>query len=104
MKLEEAITLYVQRKHAAGMSFTKGYKTYQALLRTVGNLPLSQINVNHVLQFLEHSHTSTGAFRRAHSLLRYFFEYCVAHGAIAGVPMPANLPARRSDFLAHIYT
>ena len=52
MTLEEGINLYVQRKQATGMSFAKGCKLFRAFLRTVGNLPLSQINVHHVLQFL----------------------------------------------------
>jgi len=72
MTLENAISLYVQRKQAMGMSFAKGGQTYRAFLRTVGNLSLTQINVDHVVNFLNRFQTS-GAFRKRHSLLRHFF-------------------------------
>lgn len=104
MTLEEGIKLYVQRKQATSMSFARGYKTYRAFLRTVGNLSLSQVNVYHVSQFLNRPQTSAVAFRRKHSLLRHFFDYWAAHGAIAELSMPANRPAQRSNFLPYIYT
>jgi integrase/recombinase XerD len=102
--LEERINLYVQRRQAAGISFAGGDKIYRAFLRSVGNLSLSRIGVHHVLEFLNRPQTSTAAFRRRHSLLRHFFEYWAAHGAMAELPMPANRPARRSNFLPYIYT
>lgn len=104
MTLEEGINLYVQRKQATGMSFAKGYITYRAFLRTVGNLSLCQIKVHHVSQFLNRSQSSAAAFRRRHSLLRHFFDYWAAHGAITGLQMPANRPAQQSNFLPYIYT
>lgn len=104
MTLEEGISVYVQRKQAIGMSFTKGYATYRAFLRSVGNLAMNQIRVHHISKFLDRPQTSVAAFRRRHSLLRRFFEYWAAHGAIAEVPMPVNRPAQRSYFLPYIYT
>lgn len=104
MTLEEGISVYVQQKQAFGMSFAKGYTTYRAFVRTVGNLAINQITVHHVSEFLDRPHTSVTAFRRKHSLLRRFFEYWVAHGAIAQVPMPYNRPVERSYFLPYIYT
>ena len=104
MTLEEGINLYVQRKRATGMSFAKGYSTFRAFLRTVGNLPFSQIKVHHVLQFLNRPQTSAAAFRRKHSLLRHFFDYWAAHGAITTLPMPGNRPPQRSNFLPYIFT
>ena len=103
MTLEEGINLYIQRKRAEGMSFAKGYKTYRGFLKTVGNMPISQINLHHVSQFLS-PHASTAAFRRKHSLLRRFFDYWDAHGEIVTLPMPPNRPAQRSNFLPYIYT
>lgn len=104
MNLEVAIDLYVQRKQATGLSFTTAHKTYRSFLRTVGNLPLSEIDVDHVLRFLNPSETSLSSFRKKHSLIRHFLEYWSAHGMIAGVPVPANLPRRRPHFLPYIYT
>lgn len=104
MTLEEGINLYVQRKQSTGMSYSKGETTYRAFLRTVGNLPLSKVNANHVSQFLSLSQNSARAFRRKHSLLRRFFEYWAAHGAISGLQMPANRPARPSNFLPYIFS
>ena len=86
------------------MSFSKGHITFRAFSRTVGNLPLCQIKVHHVLQFLNRPQTSAAAFRRKHSLLRHFFEYWAAHGEIAALPMPANRPPQRSNFLPYIFT
>ena len=103
MTLENAIKVYVQRKQAMGMSFAKGCQTYRAFLGAVGNLSLTQINVDHVFNFLSRFQTS-GAFRKRHSLLRHFFDYWALHGEIAGMLMPANRPAQRSTFLPYIYT
>jgi len=104
MNLEEGIALYVQRKRAAGLSFTTANRTYRAFLRLVGDLSLSHISVHHVLQFLDCPDTSIVAFRRRHSLLQHFFQYWVAHGAMATLPMPQNRPPLRSHFLPYIYT
>jgi|HubBroStandDraft_6_1064221.scaffolds.fasta_scaffold84214_2 site-specific recombinase XerD len=104
MTLEEGIRIYVQRKQAIGVSFAKGYMTYRAFSRAVGNLAISQITVHHVSEFLDRPQTSGAAFRRRHSLLRRFFEYWAAHGVIADLPMPPNRPAQCSHFLPYIYT
>ena len=104
MTLEEGICVYVRRKQSTGLSFETGHKTYRAFLRGVGNLPISEITIHHVLQFLERPHSSVTTFRRRHSLLRKFFEYWAAHGAIAELPMPTNRPAQRSHFLPYIFS
>jgi site-specific recombinase XerD len=104
MTLEEGIDVYVQRKRSTGTSFTTGYKIFRAFLSSVGNLPFSQISIHHVLRFLNQSQTSVAAFRRRHSLLQHFFEYWAARGAIAVLPMPANLPPKRSYFLPYIFS
>lgn len=104
MRLEQGTNLYVERRQASGISFATGYKTYRAFCRRVGNLTLSEINVHHVLQFLDRPATSATAFRRRHSLLRRFFEYWAARGEVIGLPMPPNRPPQRSNFLPYIYT
>jgi site-specific recombinase XerD len=104
MKLEDGINLYVRQKQATGMSFATGHKIYRSFLNTVGNLSLSQIKVDHISRFLNGHQISAKAFRRKHSLLRRFFDYWAAHGAMAWLSMPANRPAQRSNFLPYIYT
>lgn len=104
MTLEEAINSYLQVVRAKGLLYVKASETYHAFLRTVGNLPLSEINTNRVLQFLNQPQASPAAFRRKHSLLRRFFDYWTARGAMAGVLMPFNRPGQRSTFLPYIYT
>ena len=104
MRLEQGTNLYVEQIQASGIPFATGYKTYLAFCRIVGNLTLSEINVRHVLQFLDRPATSAAAFRRRHSLLRRFFEYWAARGEMAGMPMPPNRPPQRSSFLPYIYT
>lgn len=104
MTLEEGINLYVLRKQASGISFSKGRQTYTAFLKAVGNLSLSEIKVHHVWQFLNHSQVSTSTFRNKHSLLRRFFDYWATHGEIEWLAMPANRPAERAHFSPYIYT
>lgn len=104
MTLEEGISAYVQRKQSVGMSYAKALRTYRAFLTAVGNLDIRQITIHHISEFLDRAQTSVAAFRRKHSLLRRFFEYWAAHGAIAPLPMPLNRPAQRSNFLPYIYT
>jgi integrase/recombinase XerD len=104
MRLEEGIRIYVEQRQSTGIYFSKGCKTYEAFLRSAGNLPISRIQVQHVSQFLDQPQISSLAFRRTHSLLRHFFEYWSAHGAIAEVPLPPNLPRRLSTFIPYIYS
>ena len=104
MRLEQGTNLYVERKQASGISFATGYKIYRAFCRKVGNLTLSEINVHHVLQFLDRPATSAWTFRRRHSLLRRFFEYWAARGEMTDLTMPPNRPPQRSSFLPYIYT
>lgn len=96
--------MYVHQRQAAGIGFTKGSKTYLSFLRRTGNLPLRQINIEHVVQFLTRYQGSVAAFRRVHSLLNHFFEYWAANGEIAAQVMPASQPPQRSRFLAYIFS
>lgn len=104
MTLAEAIRIYVQRKRSTGMLFATGERTYRSFLRAVGKHHLSQIDVLDVSKFLGSPQLSTSGFRRRHSLLRHFFEYWAAHGAMAALPMPAVRPAQRSSFLPYIFS
>ena len=104
MTLEEAIHIYVRRKQASGLSFESALKKYKCFLRTVGNLPLREISAYHVLQFLNRRQGSASAFRAEHSVLRHFFDYWAARGAVAEFTMPINLPWKRSKFIPYIFT
>lgn len=53
---------------------------------------------------LNRPQTSTGAFRRSHSLLRHFFEYWAARDEMARLCMPSNRSTRRSRFFPFIYS
>jgi site-specific recombinase XerD len=104
MKLSEGIRIYVEQRQSTGISFAKGSKTYEAFLRDAGNLPIGEVQVQHVAQFLDQPHSSSMAIRRKYSLLRHFFEYWSAHGLIGEAPMPPNQSRKRSTFLPYIYT
>jgi len=104
MRLEQAINHYTERRQAEGISFARGCRTYRAFGRTVGDLTLNDIQVHHVLQFLGRPAISATAFRREHGLLRHFFEYWAAYGAMASLHMPPNRSPRRSYFLPYIYS
>lgn len=104
MKLQEGIELYVQRKQAAGLLFASEHIVYRQFLRTVGNLPLSQLNLDHVSRFLSDPHTTPGSFRTKRGLLRHFFSYWSAQGLMARLAMPASRPVPRSNYLPYIFT
>lgn len=104
MTLEEGINLYVQRKQAVGLLFVAESTRYRAFLKTVGNLPLNELTVHHVLQFLSLPLTTPRSFRVKHSLLRHFFDYWAAQGAMQRLPMPPNRSVPRSNHLPYIYT
>ena len=104
MRLGQGTNLYVERRQASGIDFATGSRIFRAFCRSVGDVALSEINVHHVLQFLDRPAASAAAFRRKHSLLRRFFEYWAARGELTGLPMPPNRPRQRSSFLPYIYT
>jgi integrase/recombinase XerD len=104
MRLEQGTKIYVEQIQANGVLFDNGDRTYRAFGGLVGNLTLNEINVHHVLQFLDRPASSTATFRRNHSLLRRLFEYWAAHGELTEIPMPPNRPRQRSSSLPYIYT
>lgn len=104
MTLNEAAQLYVERRRAEGVQFSKGQRVYQSLSKCVGDLRLSEVSILHIQQFLERPGVSVTTFRKTHSLLRHFFDYWRARGLMPLFQMPPNKPRQRSYFLPHIYT
>jgi integrase/recombinase XerD len=104
MRLSECIGIYVDRKRANGVDFSKGQQTLQSFRKSVGDLTLDGITCQHLLGFLDGLGTSTTTWRSKHSLLCHFFEYWISRDQIQHLILPAARPLQPTKFVPFIYT
>ena len=104
MRLSESIGIYVDRKRANGVDFSKGQQTLQSFRKSVGDLTLDGITCQHLLGFLDGLGTSTTTWRSKHSLLCHFFEYWISRDQMQHLILPAARPPQPTKFVPFIYT
>ena len=104
MKLSESIGIYVDRKRANGVDFSKGQQTLLSFRKSVGDLTLDGITCQHLLGFLDGLGTSTTTWRSKHSLLCHFFEYWISREQMRYLILPPSRPLQPTKFVPFIYT
>jgi integrase/recombinase XerD len=105
MNLSNGIEVYVQRKRTDGRQFNKGASNLLEFYRHVGDKPpLNNITTQHVQAYLDGPRTSTPTWRAKHSLLRHFFEFWNARGAMPLLLLPQQRPPDPPTFIPYIYT
>jgi integrase/recombinase XerD len=102
--LLEAIRVYVERKRANGHLYVTHERRLIYFSRRVGDVPLGQISVRHVLTFLDGPKTSAVAWQKKHELLRAFFDFWLARGSIKVSPLPPKRKAAARTSIPYIYT
>jgi integrase/recombinase XerD len=104
VKLSEAISIYVEHKHRAGISFQKGKRRLLSFCKYVGDPALSQITAQDVLTFLDRPNTSLLARPSKHGLFRHFVEFWVSRQEMPPILLPKPYAGARSTFVPYIYT
>ena len=104
MNLIDAIETYIERKRSQGFAYTTTGANLLALGKSVGNLALERVTAREVLTFLDGPKLSPRTWEQRYLLLRAFFDYWLARGEIAVLPMPPRRKAGPPSFVPHIYT
>jgi integrase/recombinase XerD len=104
VNLAQAIDIYVEQKHLAGMAFLKGRGTLTSLSFLVGNIPIGELQPRQVLSFLNGPRTSTVTWRAKYGILRQFFFYWFARDEMTTLPLPLLRPPVIQTFVPYIYT
>jgi integrase/recombinase XerD len=104
LKLIEAIETYIERKRSQGFEYSTTGANLLALGKFVGDIALERVTAREVSTFLDGPKLSPRTWEQRYLLLRAFFDYWLARGEIAVLPMPLRRKAGRSSFVPYIYT
>ncbi|AFL89351.1 site-specific recombinase XerD [Terriglobus roseus DSM 18391] len=104
MRLEQAISAYIEQKRAGGAAFAKGAQILRSFSRHVRNMDLQDISERQITNFLNGPQTSTVTWRSKHLLLKHFFLYWRARGEVAGLPLPPSRAPVPQVFTPYIYS
>jgi integrase len=104
LNLVKAIETYIERKRSQGFEYSTTGAILLALGKSVGNLALERVTAREVSTFLDGSKLSPRTWEQRYLLLRAFFDYWLARGEIAVLPMPPRRKAGPPSFVPYIYT
>ena len=104
MRLLEGVRLYIEVKHAEGMTWAKGAQILHALQKFVGNLPLALVRVDQVECFLGRPSTSSITWSHKYGVLQQFFRYWRARQAMGGLPLPPRRRPALQTFVPYVYS
>jgi hypothetical protein len=88
LKLIEAIETYIERKRSQGFEYSTTGANLLALGKFVGDIALERVTAREVSTFLDGPKLSPRTWEQRYLLLRAFFDYWLARGEIAVLPMP----------------
>jgi integrase/recombinase XerD len=104
MTLFESVRDYVDRKRKGGFKYVKSASILYGFCKQAGDVPLASITPRQVEAFLTGPRTSATTWRSKYGLLKNFFEFWAARGALQALPMPSIRPPCLQKFIPHIYT
>jgi integrase/recombinase XerD len=104
LKLVQAIETYVERKRSQGFAYSTTGANLLALGKSVGDIALERVTAREVSTFLDSSKLCPRTWEQRYLLVRAFFDYWLARGEIAVLPMPPRRKAARPSFVPYIYT
>jgi len=104
MTLFESVRDYVERKRKGGFTYIKSASILSAFCKQTGDVPLASITSRQVRAFLTGPRTSATTWRSKYGLLKNFFEFWAARGALQALPLPSIRPPCPQKFIPHIYT
>ena len=104
MTLFESVRDYVERKRKGGFIYVKSASILYAFCKQAGDVQLASLTPRQVEAFLTGPRTSATTWRSKYGLLKNFFEFWAARGALQALPMPLIRPPCAEEFMPHIYT
>lgn len=104
MNLSQAIDEYIQRKRSYGIRFDSGTPVLRAFSGRFHDIALDRVTAQRVLEYLDASSSTSGAWRVKYGLLSRFFEYWSLRKEIPVLLLPPPRPAEPKTFVPYIYT
>jgi integrase/recombinase XerD len=105
MKLDHAVTLYVQLIQANGCHGASIASVLRMFVKSMGaNRDLNSILPEEVRTFLDGDRPLTRYWHRKHSALLGFFRYALARSLVLRIPLPVNTPRCRQSFQPYVYS
>jgi integrase/recombinase XerD len=105
VKIGECVDIYVRVKREFGFSYDSSNSRLKSFVRRVGDIPLEQVSLRQVEDFMDAPRASDALWQCKYGLLRHFFEYWQSRYPLEQIPMPVKrraLPPRVS--FPHIYS
>ncbi len=104
MTLTEATDSYVALKRSMGAVFSADTRILRSFARTLGDIPLGNIDRQATHAFCRGIGPPTRWWERKHQTLRGFFAYLVTRGHLTASPLPEQAPRIPRSFEPYIYS
>jgi site-specific recombinase XerD len=104
MKLSVIITQYVGLKQSMGSRFHAESVILKAFLKAVGDIDVSQVEVEQVLNYISGTGPVTRFWHRKHETLRGFYRFAIGRGYVKESPLPKTRPRSYRRFTPYIYS
>jgi site-specific recombinase XerD len=104
MTLTEATESYVALKRSMGAVFSADTRILRSFARTLGDIPLDNIDRLATHAFCRGTGPPTRWWERKHQTLRGFFAYLVTRGHLTASPLPEPAPRIPRSFEPYIYS
>lgn len=104
MNLHDAIESYIHLKRSLGAVFASDISILRSFERTIGDIPLDEIDTEACHAFCRGTGPPTRWWERKHQTLRGFFAYLTSRGYLASSPLPEPGPRIPRTFHAYIYS
>jgi integrase/recombinase XerD len=104
MKVSEGVGPYLAKRRAAGLIFERPEALIAGFCRHVGDIQFSQLEIKHVVTYLDAANTSTITWRTKYQMLLRFLEFWFYRGAMRDLLMPPPKPPERQTFVPYVYS
>jgi integrase/recombinase XerD len=104
MKLHELTTQYVAHKQSVGMRFHTEARVLKSFCRTIGDVPIDQLEPDAVQAFLDGNGPVTRFWHRKYEVLCGFYRFATARGHVGASPLPRTVPKPPPPFVPYIFS
>ena len=103
MKLTALTSQYVGYKQGMGMRFHTEARTLRSFCRTMGDIAVAEIAVDHVHAYIAGKGPITRFWHRKYEVLRGFYRFALARGYVDSSPLPKIAP-KPPEFVPYIFS
>lgn len=103
MKLTALTSQYVDYKQGMGMRFQTEARTLRSFCRTMGDIAVAEIAVDHVHAYIAGKGPITRFWHRKYEVLRGFYRFALARGYVDSSPLPKIAP-KPPEFVPYIFS